>query len=532
MAFFSFAFLLFVLCVTLIYFVTPGKYQWIVLLAASYFFYWLNSGYLLLVMFASTLVTFLIGRWIEAENGKGQQYLQEHKDLTGKEKKAYKSEIKKRTGRILRLGIFFDLGVLLFLKYFNFFGENINKLFQLASGASPVPTLHLLLPLGISFYTLQAIAYMTDIYRGKITADRNLGKFMLFMSFFPQIVQGPIPRHKQLAEQLYASHTFDYKRFTFGIQLILWGFIKKLVIADRLAIPVNELFDHYENHSGLILFFGAAMYGLQVYTDFSGGMDIARGVSEILGIELELNFRQPYFSTSIEDFWRRWHITLGSFMRDYIFYPLSLSKGFAELGRRSRKVLGQFAGKRLPAFLAMFIVYILVGFWHGSSWNYIAYGLYNGVFIMAGIPLEEVYDKAREKGGIGKEDISWRVFQMFRTFMLVSIGRYFSRGSGFMAAWNMMKLTTVQWRDLSFLTDGTFVKLGLNTASWFILLASILLLFLVDYFHEKEIHIRETIAAQSLIFRWIIYIAAICFVLIFGIYGPEYSASSFIYEQF
>ena len=305
MVFFSVAFLIFVLLTAAVYFLVPKKVRWCVLLFSSLVFYWLNSRLLVFVLIGTALVTFLFGRWIDAVNAKGKAELAERKELTGKEKKAFKDAVKKKTRRILVLGIILVLGTLLFLKYFNFFGSNINSLLGIFRVGAVIPTLQLLLPLGISFYTLQAIAYLTDIYRGKVEADRNPCKFLLFMSFFPQIVQGPIARHKQLAAQLYEGHGFDYRRVTFGLQLILWGFFKKLVIADRLAAPVAEIFANYTRYHGLMVFLGAAFYGLQVYTDFSGGMDIARGVAQIFGIGLEENFTQPYFASSIEDFWRR-----------------------------------------------------------------------------------------------------------------------------------------------------------------------------------------------------------------------------------
>lgn len=531
MVFFSLQFLIFVLAAAVVYFLVPKKARWVVLLLASYVFYWLSSHFLVFVLLGTTLVTFLIGRLIEKANTKGKAEMAAL-CLSGKEKKAFRESLKKKTRRILVLGIVLVLGTLLFLKYFNFFGENINGLLGLFHIKKAVPVLNLLLPLGISFYTLQAIAYMTDIYRGKCKADTNPLKFMLFMSFFPQIVQGPIARHNQLAGQLYEGHDFEYRRVTFGIQLILWGFFKKLVIADRLSAPVADIFTNYANYHGLMVFLGAALYGLQVYTDFSGGMDMARGVAQIFGIDLELNFTQPYFASSIEDFWRRWHITLGSFMRDYVFYPLSLSKGFANLSRKSRKILGSFVGKRLPSFLAMFIVYILVGFWHGAEWQYIVYGLYNGVFITAGILLGGVYDRCRDKLGIGANSYTWRLFQIVRTFLLVSIGRYFSRAASLSVANAMLGRTLYRIRDLSFLTDGSLLKIGLSNAEWFLLIFAFLLLFYVDHLHEKGLKIRESIARQGLIFRWAIYIGIILVILIFGIYGPGYNASSFIYEQF
>ena len=330
----SLPFFLFVTALTLVYFLVPKSFRWVVLLAGSYAFYWFNSQWLALVLLATTLVTYLIGLQIQNVRDRRKAYLDAHKaDMPREERKAYNAATKKITRRILALGVVITLAPLLYLKYGNFFIDNANALLSRLKVEKQFGQLNLLLPLGISFYTLQAIAYLTDIYRGKATADRNPAKFMLFMSFFPQIVQGPIPRHGQLASQLYEGHDFDYTRVCHGVQLMVWGLFKKLVIGERIAIPVNALFDNYSKYSGPILFLAAAMYGLQVYADFSGGMDIARGVAQILGIELELNFRQPYFSSSVEEFWRRWHMTMGNWMRDYVFYPLSMSK--ARRGRTS-----------------------------------------------------------------------------------------------------------------------------------------------------------------------------------------------------
>ena len=527
MAFVSFKFLFFVVAVTLVYFLTPKRFRWLVLLAASYGFYWLNSRVLILVLFGTTLVTFLFGLWLDRNR---RRIKTPPAELGKEEKKAYKEAVKKRGKRILTLGILADLGVLLFLKYYNFFGANANA--ALGRFGVNLPVLHLLLPLGISFYTLQALAYLIDVNRGKIEADRNLLRFMLFLSFFPQIVQGPIARHSQLAEQLYTGHDFDYRRLCFGAQLMLWGGMKKLILADRIAIPAAYLFDHYTQFHGPAVFFAAALYGLQVYADFSGGMDIARGIAQIFGIELELNFRQPYFSHSIEEFWRRWHITLGSWMRDYIFYPLSLSKGFSKLGKQSRRVFGAFVGNRLPAFLSMFIVYFLVGFWHGAEWKYIAYGVWNGVIIMSSLLLPNVYAGMRSFLRIDENSWSWQGFQILRSFYLCSLGRLFSRAGDVRAAWAMMRSTFDRWYDLSFLVDGTLKRTGLNTAGWFVCLAAAVVLFGVDVLHEKDVRIRECIAEQNVLFRWAIYLLAIVLLAVFGMYGPMIDASSFIYEQF
>lgn len=521
-------FLAFVAAVIVAYFLVPKKGRWIVLLLASYTFFFLNSEWVILVLVFQTLVTYLCGLWIERIMTAGAQKAE---SLSRKEARALKKQTKSHSRKAMAVGIVFNLATLLYLKYWNFFVDVGNSL--LAKAGIQLPhALGLVLPVGISFYTLQAIAYLSDITRNKTKADHSLPKFMLFMSYFPQILQGPIPRHSQLAKQLYEGHRFDYKRLCYGSQLILWGFIKKLVIANRLAIPVDQLFDNASYYTGPILFLASVGYGLQVYADFSGGMDISLGISQILGIQLADNFKQPYFSNSVEDFWRRWHITLGQWMRDYVFYPLNLSKAFARIGKKTRAVFGTSAGKKIPPFMAMFIVYLLVGFWHGSSWKYVAYGLWNSIFISMGILLVDQYAAMRKLFRISEDSKAWLGFQIFRTFIVCSIGRYFSRAASLSVALNMMKNTFVGWYDFSFITDGSLINLGLSNASWFVLVIALIVLFAVDYGHERGVSFRDTIARQGIVLRWAIYLLAIAIPVVFGVYGSGYNASAFIYQQF
>lgn len=532
MTFVSGAFIIFVLLVSALYFIVKKNYRWIVLLIGSYIFYWINSAYLTFVLFLMTLITFVVGKVIDIRNQKSAEYIRQHAELQSDERKSYKQANKKINKAILILGIILDLSVLLFLKYFNFFSDNLNELFFQLDCPISVPTLDLLIPLGLSFYTLQAISYMTDLYRGKYKADKNFFKFMLFMSYFPQIVQGPIARHDHLAKQLYEGYNFEYKRCTFGIQLALWGFIKKLVIADRLAVPVNTIFNNYTDYNGMLVLLAAIGYGMQVYADFSGGMDIARGLSQVWGIELQLNFRQPYFARSIEEFWRRWHITLGAWMKDYVFYPLSLSKVSTYIGKKARKIFGNTIGKKLPSFIAMFIVYFLVGFWHGPEWKYVIYGLWNGLFIMSGILLEEYYSNMKKCFRVQENRFSWKFFQIFRTFILCSIGRFFSRADDIEAAFFMIVASFKDFYNIAFLVDRTLINLGLSTADWVLLCIMIFILFAVDIAHEKGIMIRQKIANQGILLRWIIYYVAIFGIIIFGMYGSGYDSASFIYQKF
>lgn len=533
MDFVSINFIGFVIAFGIIYFLVPKSCQWILLLLASYTFYIISSSDLVIYLIITTCVTFFTGLWLGKISTASAVCLNSHKEeWSREEKKAFKSRTVVKKKAVLVLAVLINLGLLIFLKYYNFLSQSINSLMETFHiNGGQLPGLTLLLPLGISFYTLQSIGYLVDLYRGKYKPDRNLLKFALFLSFFPQIVQGPFARYDHLANQLYEKHSFHYDRITKGIQLILWGFMKKLILADRIAVPVDQIFNNYHSYSGFLIFFASAAYGLQVYADFSSGMDIARGVAQILGIELSLNFERPYFARSVSEFWRRWHITLGAWMRDYIFYPLSLSGAFAALGKRFRKLFGSYIGKKLPSFLSMFIVFLLVGIWHGASWKYVGYGLWNGIIITSSILLEPFYESVAKKLSINTDCFSWRFFQMLRTFVLCSLGRIFPRAASMTAAIDMFKNLFASFNPWVF-WDSSFLDLGLTYKDFIVVFLGILILLVVGICQERGMHIRDEIAKQNLYFRWTVYIGAVVVLLIYGMYGPGYSAAEFIYQQF
>ena len=382
MSFISFTFVIFILLVVLLYFAMPKRLQWVVLLVASYAFYLFSGITIALFLMFTTVSTFYTGILLGKVNEKQRMALAADKQTLDKnQKKRLRVDAKKRKRIIVAVALIVNFGILVFLKYFNFFADNINSLFSIMTITTQIPHINLLLPLGISFYTFQSAGYVIDVYRGKYLPDKNLAKFALFVSFFPQIVQGPIGRHDDLAHQLYAPHKFDCKQAKYGVQLIVWGFFKKLVIADRAAVLVNQVFNNYQQYAGMEIFIAVLLYCVQLYADFSGGIDIDLGVAQTMGIKLAKNFRRPYFARSISGFWQRWHITLGTWMRDYLFYPLCLSKFFVKLGKFSRKILGNYFGKILPTYIATVVVFLTIGIWHGASWKYIAFGLYNGGLI-------------------------------------------------------------------------------------------------------------------------------------------------------
>ena len=259
------------------------------------------------------------------------------------------------------------------------------------------PFVNLLLPMGISFYTFQTMGYIIDVYRGKYGAEKNIGKLALFVSFFPQLIQGPISRFDDLSLSLYKEHNFDAKGFSFGFQRVLWGYFKKLVIADRIVIAVLEITKNPETYDGIFVLVGMVFYAIQLYADFTGGIDITIGIAQMLGIKVKENFNRPYFSKSIVEYWRRWHITMGTWFKDYIFYPLSVCKPMLNISKSSRKRFGEQIGKRVPVYLSTMTVWFTTGLWHGASWNFVVWGLLKRICDFSFQEFEPLYAKFHQK---------------------------------------------------------------------------------------------------------------------------------------
>ncbi len=538
MAFTSFYFLIFIAAVVGCYYIMPQKVRWIVLLAASYAFYLISSPKTFVFILFTTVVTFFGGKYIGRLNNEHKEYLAVHKnELSRDEKKELKAAVKKRKRKMVFLVLLADFGVLAVLKYFRYYIELLAQ-----SYAGLQLDMGVLIPLGISFYTFQSAAYIIDLYRSKIDADTSLPRFALFLSFFPQIIQGPIARYDQLAAQLYEGHRFSYTNFTHGMQLILWGFFKKLVIADRVAILVSQVFDNYGDYHGAIVFAALLGYSVQIYADFSGGIDIARGVAGMMGIDMAHNFMRPYFSDSISEFWRRWHMSLSFWCRDYIFYPISLSKFFGKAGKKLRSVLGDRIGKLFPVLVAQMATFITIGIWHGAEFKYIAYGLYNGGIIILGLLLEPQLKKMVQLLHINVKSSAWKVFCIVRTFFLIVVGRMFPKAESFSAAMSMYAsiigigagadaaANAAGSGDAGFLT--TLLSLGLDWGDFVILLLGCIVWFRISWLQEKGTKIRESMGEMTLAKRWAILLLGFAAVLVLGVYGPGYDASAFIYRGF
>ncbi|MDD3137475.1 MAG: MBOAT family protein [Lachnospiraceae bacterium] len=508
MSFISMEFLLFVLLAVVGYYLIPKKWQWIWLLLFSYAFYMSAGLKIVCYLLFTTITTYTAGILLN-------KIAEQPKD---------KIIIKKTKKRLIVMTLFLNFGMLALLKYANFAIDNVNLLFD-----GNFAHRNLLLPLGISFYTFQSMGYILDVYWGKYKAEKNPFRFALFVSFFPQLLQGPIGRFDRLAHQFFEEHRFDITRVQYGIQLMLWGYFKKLVIADRAATVVNKVFSEYTNYTGMTVVIAVLLYSVQLYADFSGGMDVVIGIAEMFGIRLDQNFKRPYFATSITDFWHRWHITLGTWMKDYIFYPLSLSKGMGKFGKWTKKVFGKKTGRVIPVAFANIVVFLVVGIWHGAAWKYIAYGLYNGLIIAISNLIAPLYVKGIKICHINVKSKSWKVVQMIRTFTLVNISWYFDMAVSLSAAFIMMKNTTINF-SFRTLTDGSLLTLGLDKKDYVILFAGCLVWFVISVLQEKGLSIRASIAAKPLVIRWGLYM-----MLLFGIPAFGYvmiTTGGFIYAQF
>ncbi len=526
MLFTSYEFLAFLALVFLIYFVAPKKMQWVVLLVASYAFYLFSGVSNLIFIAATTVSSWGVALVMKKITDKAAAYVEANRDTMEKEaRKAYKAAAKKKSFRVLVLGLVFNFLILAVLKYTGFAVFNFNALF-----GTDFTVPDLILPLGISFYTFRTMGYIIDVYRGKATAQRNLFKLALFTSFFPQIVQGPISRYGELEGALFAPHKFDGKVFFSGLQRILWGYFKKLVIADRILIVMKNLLSDTAEYNGVYVFLLIILYSIEIYADFTGGIDITIGIAEAMGIPLAENFRHPFTSKSTKEYWNRWHITMGSWFTDYIFYPLSVTKTMQKVSKHSRKIFGNAIGKRIPVYIATIVTWFLTGLWHGAGWNFIVWGLLNCLVILVSQELEPLYKKFRAKFPRLVESRGYGGFMIARTFLLMGVIRsldcYRDVPTTFYK-WGTMLTTfnfgeVVKGLDKIGLTPDNLVIIAIGTA--LVCLVNAINLSTGDKLREK---LQERVWVTYSLFALVLVAT-----LLFGAYGIGYDASQFIYNQF
>lgn len=490
MLFNSFSYLLFFPIVVIAYFIIPQKGKLLWLLLASYYFYMSWNPKYAMLMGLSTFITYLSGLLIGREN----------------QKKALKN-------LWVFLSMTSNLAILFFFKYFHFFIENVNRILATTGMELLTPTFDVILPVGISFYTFQALSYTMDVYRGDIYVEKNFIKYALFVSFFPQLVAGPIERSKNLLIQISKKHPFDYERVKTGLMYILWGLFLKMVIADRVAILVNTVYNNYTEYAGFQLIIATVFFGIQIYCDFASYSIIAIGSAKVMGFQLMDNFRQPYFSKSIAEFWHRWHISLSSWFRDYLYIPLGGNrKGTA------RK------------YLNIMIVFLVSGLWHGANWTFVIWGFLHGAFQVIGQITRPWKIWITDRLGINRQRASYQLAQILITFGLANFAWIFFRAPSLSVATGILS-RMVTWNPWIFTGGGVYL-MGLSAKSFWAGLIAIAILMGVSVAEYRGIRVWERFSEQGLLFRWAVSLALIFSILIFGIYGPGYSASQFIYFQF
>ncbi len=530
MLFTSYSFLAFLLILFLLYYIVPKKCQWVLLLIAGYVFYAHAGWECFFFIGVTTITTYGVGLLIDRNHNQQKAYLAENKaSLSKEEKKAYKEKQKNKRFALMVVCLVLNFGILAVLKYTNFAIANINGILEMAGSEKVLAFQDLILPLGISFYTFQSMGYLIDIHRGKYSAQKNLFKFALFVSFFPQLIQGPISRYDDLEKSLFAQHAFDWHTISFGLQRILWGFFKKLVIADRMLIGVNALIGDTQTYTGFYVFMGMLFYALQLYADFTGGIDITIGIAQTLGIPVQENFIRPCFSKGIKEYWRRWHISLGSWFTDYLFYPISVCKPMLKISKWSRKLLGEQIGKRVPVYAASIAVWFVTGIWHGAAWNFIVWGLGNCFFIMLSQECEPLYDKFHARFQV--KDKTWfKAFQIIRTFLLMSSLRMLDCYRNVPMTFKMFGSMFTDWNVKEAITVGMW-NLGLGAHDYIILLIGVLLLFMVSMLGRHG-SVREMIARKPAWVSVAVFGTVFIATILFGAYGMGYDASQFIYNQF
>ena len=517
----SFYFLVFYGIVLILYYVLPKRWQWGVLLIASIFYY-LCSGNAILILYPllAVAVSFAGIYWMTKA--------QEEEALL---KERGKDAAKRRKAALLFV-IFANVAVLFLLKYINFGIHTINAAASFfGAGRDILSGFNWLVPLGISYYSLSLIGYVVDVYFGIAVPQKNPAKLALYGMFFPVMVSGPILRYREDGEQFFEPHLFDYKQVTQGMQRMLWGFFKELVISERMALIVNTIYGNYEAYPGVYIWIGTVAFAFQLYTNFSGGMDIVLGLAQTFGLKLPENFRRPFFSKNISEYWRRWHISLGVWMKEYVFYPLLRSSFFTKLSKDMRKKFGKKRGKQITTFAGMFLLWFSVGIWHGGDWKYIiGSGLLHWFYIVSGELLEPWYLKCMEKLHINPKASVVDILRIVRTFFLVNIGFVFFRASSVGDAWKMLKSAVTVFNP-GILVGGQIFELGLDWIEFTIAAVSLLILFGVSLMQRKG-DVRERIREKAMPVRWLIWYALLFYVILLGYYGPGFSTAEFIYQGF
>lgn len=487
MLFNSWQFLIFFPLVTILYFILPHRFRWFLLLSASCFFYMAFIPIYILILAATIITDYFAGIFIEKTNGR-QRLL------------------------FLLLSIIANVAFLSFFKYFNFLNHNIAFLARLIHWNYPISSLMIILPIGLSFHTFQAMSYTIEVYRGKQKAEKNIGIFALYVMFYPQLVAGPIERPQNLIHQFYEKHYFEYQRVTDGLKLMTWGMFKKIVIADKLAILVNQVYNNPTDYTGLSLIIATVFFAFQIYCDFSGYSDIAIGSAQVMGFKLMDNFKRPYFSKSISEFWRRWHISLSSWFRDYLYISIG--------GNRVSRIMWQFN---------IFLTFVLSGLWHGANWTFVIWGALNGFYLI----FSQLTKRAREKIvyilHIDRLPVFYKLSQVAVTFSLICFAWIFFRARNVNEAFYIVTHIFDGFGSILNMNETmvSIARLGFGRFDYLVVLSSIGFMEGVHLIQRRG-KIRRIVSEKPAWVRWTFYYLLILWILLFGVFNK----SQFIYFQF
>ncbi len=506
MAITSFGFLLMVCAGGALYYILPKSWQWAELLVLSLVFYCLSAEpYTFIYILISTAAAYICTCYADSRRAETDR------------------------GRKVAVGLGAGAVLLNVLLWFVLKGAGLwMPLFP------KMASMPFVAALGMGYYTLQMISYILDCYWKSIRPQKNPLKLLLFACFFPQMITGPISRYSQLGS-LYERHVFSYENLTFGAQRILWGFLKKLVLAERVGILVDAVWS-LQAQEPVFLWIAFLLYPIQMYSDFSGCMDIVIGTAEVFGVRLPENFNNPFFSRTIQEFWQRWHITLGTWAKDYVLYPLLKSRGMVRLGNRARKKLGKRYGKFAATSLGMLVLWMVLGIWHGGVNHIVGVSLWYWALLMLGELCAPGLKKLTAFLRVNEDSFSWHLFQSARTYLIYAVGIVFFRadsvGRGMAFLKDLIVGTFTGNLHLEKLFDRSLLQLGLGAADWGILLICVLLLVLAAVLRERDGYARRWVAKQILPFRWFVWLGILLAVVIWGKYGDEYNAVHFIYQIF
>lgn len=488
----SFSYLLLITAGAFFYYLCPKKCQWVVLLGLSVLFYVsaATSPYTIVYLMMSTVVAFFVSNIFQKS---------------------------KNPKALVAIAIVMNIGIWIILKLGGYLSNSI------------------VVSLGIGYYTLQVIGYVLDCYWGNVKPQKNIFKLFLFTCFFPQMTTGPISRYEQLAV-MYEGSEFSYDNLTHGAQRILWGFCKKLILAERVGIVINTIWGELENYGGCYALVALVLYPVQMYADFSACMDIVIGTAECFGIKLAENFNNPFFSRTIQEFWRKWHISLGEWAKDFVLYPLLKSDFMVKTGKKLKSKFGKKTGKFLVTAIGMFVLWLVIGVWHGGVKYIIGVSFWYWVLLMLGELFRNKFADWKRRMKIQDDSFSWHLLQSFRTYMIYAIGAVFFRAQNIKDAGRFLRSLFDMWinkeNGVQIFFDGSLNTIGINNSDWIIILVMVVLLVVVAVLREKHGFARLWVDKQILPFRWIVWIGLLLFVVIAGKYGAEYNSSNFIYQIF